>query len=303
MTPPLSAWLRERPWDPPDVPHTVAAVPMMISDQEQTLLYRLAAEWYDGAGAIVDAGVFLGGSTAAFVDGIRANPRALPPKPVHCYDLFATDWGARGSYAELLPHVPAGDSTLERFRELMGDRLERVHVHAGDIRREAWPGEAVSILFVDLAKTWSINDHVNREFFPSLLPGRSVVVQQDYVNEWLPWIHIGMELLADAFEYIDWAPHGSAIFVPTRPIAREEIPPSLRDDVPDAEKLELFERAAARFEHMERGVIELARGVLLAELGDPAGALEHVDSTLAEYGSHDRVATAAANVRASLSGP
>lgn len=303
MTSPLSAWLRERPWDPPAVPESVGSVPMMISDQEQTLLYRLAAEWYDGMGAIVDAGVFLGGSTAAFVDGIRANPRELPVKPVHCYDLFVPDWGAKARYDEFLPHIPPGDSTLPRFRGLMGDRLERVHVHAGDIRDEAWHGAPVSILFVDLAKQWSINDHVMREFFPSLVPQQSVLIHQDYVNEWLPWIHIGMELLADAFEFIDWAPHGSAIFVPTRVIAREEIPSSLREDVPDDEKLELFDRATARFEDIPRGVIELARGVLLADLGDTAGGLQHVQSTLADYGMHDRVATAGANVRAALSGP
>ena len=277
---------------------------MMISEQEQTLLYRLAAERYDGSGAIIDAGCFLGGSTAAFVDGLRANPRKLPQSPVHSYDLFIPDWGVKGPYQPAEDAIPSdGDSTLPRFRELMGDRLERVHVHAGDILDDEWSGGAVSILFIDLAKTWSINDHVNREFFPSLVPHESVVIQQDYMTEWVPWIHIGMELLGDAFEFIGWAPHASAIFVPTRTITRDEIPTSLREELSNAEKLELFGRAAARFEYMERGILELSRGVLLAELGDPAAGLRHVEQTLADYGEYDRVATAGATVSAVLSDP
>jgi hypothetical protein len=300
---PLSAWLRERPWDPPDVPESVASVPMMISDQEQTLLYRLAAEQYDGKGAIIDAGCFLGGSTAAFVDGLRANRRKLPQRPVHTYDLFIPDWGVKGPYQPAEDEIPDGDSTLPRFRDLMGDRLEQIHVHQGDIRDEKWSGDAVSILFIDLAKKWSINDHVNREFFPSLVPHKSVVIQQDYMTEWVPWIHIGMELLGDAFEFIAWAPHASAIFVPTRTIRRDEIPASLREELSDDEKMELFGRAAGRFEHMERGILELSRGVLLAELGDPASGLRHVEQTLADYGEYERVAMAGATVAAVLSDP
>ena len=284
------------------MPASTASLPMMISREEQALLYRIAAEWYDGSGAIVDAGVFLGGSTAAFVDGVRANPRRLPPKPIHSYDLFVPDWGAKGSYEELRPHIPEGDSTLSRFHELMGDRLERVHVHAGDIRDETWSGGAVSVLFVDLAKAWSINDHVSREFFPSLVPHASVLIQQDYVHEWLPWIHIEMELLGDAFEFIDWEPQGSAIFVPTRAITRDEIPSSLLDDLPDDEKLRLFDQAAARFDGMARGVVELARGVLLAEMGDPAAGLRDVERTLSDYGSYERVAMSGASVQRWLSG-
>lgn len=301
--PEIRAWLRQWPWDPPAVPESVASVPTMIGPEERTLLYRLAAEWYDGSGAIIDAGCFLGGSTAAFVDGLRASPRDLPAKPVHTYDLFVLGRREKRGYAHLVEDIPVAGSMLPRFQQLMGDRLDRVHVHAGDIREEAWPGEPVSILFFDIAKTWSVNDHVNREFFPSLVPYESVLIQQDFVHEWLPWIHIGMELLEDAFELIGWAPYGSAIFVPTRQITRDEIPSSLRDAVPDDEKLRLLDRAAARFDGAQRGVIELGRAVLLEELGDAAAGFRDVEKTLAAYGGYDRVANSAASVRDYLSYP
>ena len=301
--PGIGAWLRQSPWTPPAVPESVASVPTMISPEERTLLYRLAAEQYDGNGAIIDAGCFLGGSTAAIVDGLRASGRNLPTKPVHTYDLFVVGQAEKSGYGQLLGEIPIGGSTLPRFHELMGDRLERIQVHAGDIREEAWSGEPVSILFVDIAKTWSINDHVNREFFPSLVPHESVLIQQDYVHEWLPWIHIGMELLEDAFEFIGWAPYASAIFVPTRRITRDEIPSNLREELPDAEKLELFNRAAARFDGPARGIIELAGAILLADMGDPAAGLRHVERTLSAYGGDDRVANSAAGVRDYLSDP
>ena len=49
------------------------------------------------------------------------------------------------------------------------------------------------MLFVDIAKTWALNDVVIEQFFPRLIPGRSVVVQQDYAFAFRPWVAITME--------------------------------------------------------------------------------------------------------------
>jgi hypothetical protein len=42
-----------------------------------------------------------------------------------------------------------------------------------------WTGGPICILFLDLPKSWKINDAVMRDFFGELQPG-SVIVQQDY---------------------------------------------------------------------------------------------------------------------------
>ena len=296
----LTDWLRGRPWDPPAAPETVLGVPTMISPQELTLLYRLAAERYDGRGVIVDAGCFLGGSTAALAEGIEANRGDLPRRPVHTYDRFVLEDVSKNAYPQLVADIAVGESTLPRFRQVLGDRLDRVEVHDGDIRRERWGGDPISILFIDVAKSWEINDHVNREFFPCLVPGESVVIQQDYVHEWCPWLHITMELLGDAFEFAGSLPYATAVFVPTRAISRDEIPANLREELDDETKLELFDRAARRFAGEDLGIIQLARAALLADMGDPAAGVALVDRTLAEHGGHERVAIVSAAMRDQL---
>jgi hypothetical protein len=47
----------------------------MLDGPEGWLLKWLARAAYRGDGAIVDLGCWLGGSTAALVDGLRENPR------------------------------------------------------------------------------------------------------------------------------------------------------------------------------------------------------------------------------------
>jgi hypothetical protein len=163
------------------------------------------------------------------------------------------------------------------FESLLGDRCRSlVAVHAGDIRERAWSGAPVETLFIDIAKDWSINDHVSREFFPALIPGCSVVIQQDYVHEWTPWLHITMELLGDTFTFIGSLPFASAVFVARRSIGRDELPRDLRRELSSADQVKLFDRSASRFRGGEREVVECARVFLLNELGRHKEAREHL---------------------------
>ena len=93
--------------------------------------------------------------------------------------------------------------------------------------------EKTIVVRVDIVKSHQINDMVLAQFFPCLIPGWSVVIQQD--NHWgyAPWIHITMELFADYFEILDWMPNGSVAMMPVLPqptgirsIAR--VPPSAK---------------------------------------------------------------------------
>jgi hypothetical protein len=173
--------------------------------------------------------------------------------------------------------------------------MNHVEVHEGDICRERWTGGPIEVLFVDICKSWAINDHVVREFFPALVPGRSVVIQQDLIHEWLPFLTITMGLFADAFALIDAVPWCSAVYLQTRAIAASEIPPSL-DALPAERKLELFDRGAAPFTGEYRGVIEVARAVLYVNLGRPGDAAAHLAAVRAEHPDSERVRHVAGEV-------
>src|ERR1700721_2160076 len=83
------AAIRAKPWNlnPSEVS---ASDPLtMLNEEEVKMLRWLSANHYRGAGEIIDAGAFLGGSTVAFCKGLRdADWRG---RIVQSYDLFISD--------------------------------------------------------------------------------------------------------------------------------------------------------------------------------------------------------------------
>jgi len=281
-------WLRSRPWAVAEVPPAVHDVPTMLSIDERRLLYVLARDYVRGDGAIIDAGCFLGGSTIALAAGVAENKRPRRTRPIETYDLFELDLAYKLAYPTLVEGIDVGESMRPRFEELLGPLLGHVNVHEGDICREPWTGDPIEVLFIDICKTWEINDHVTREFFPALIPGRSVVIQQDLIHEWLPFLTITMGLLADSFELLDVAAPCSAVYLLTRSIPAEAIPTRL-NDLPPERKVELFDRGCALFTGDDRAVIECARVVLLVNIGHLAEATAHLAAIVAAHPGSERV--------------
>jgi hypothetical protein len=276
--------LQDQHWDITRLPQAVRDVPTMISEYERALLYQLTRDHYRGAGSVVDAGCFLGGSTLALAQGLLDRQYPIRDRVIHTFDLFRLDEGSYRPYESILEGMRPGDSLRSRFNALIGDRQDLVAVAEGDIRKATWSAGPIEVLFIDLAKAWSINDHVSRMFFPSLIPGQSVVIQQDYCHEWTPWLLITMELLSDAFVYCESVPFASAIFVPRRPIALTEIPKSLFKDLSHDDKLNLYDRATERFAGEDRAVLECGRAYLLSMIGRRSAAETHLETIAASFG-------------------
>jgi hypothetical protein len=217
---------------------------------------------------------------------------------IHSYDLFRLDALTKAQYGHLLGDIEVGASLRPLFDEKLGSLGERVVVHEGDIREQSWSGAPIEILFLDICKSWDLNDHVVKQFFPSLLPDRSILIQQDFVHEWLPFIPVTMGLMADAFEFAGFVPPSSALFVPSRHIGAEEIPNDLKHELSPERQLECFDRACRPFKGEEKGVLDCARAMLLLELDRRAEALDALDAI--EPGSSARVASAVSETRSWL---
>jgi hypothetical protein len=271
----------------------------MLYEEELTLLFSLGRH-FSGNGEIVDAGCFLGGSTFALAAGLAARRRDVSSRArvIHSYDLFRLDALTKMQYPQFTKGVEVDASIRPEFERLLASHLSRLHVHEGDIRDFRWNGEPIEILFLDVCKSWEVNDHVLHQFFPALIPRKSVVIQQDFVHEWLPYIPVTMGMLADAFEFAGYVPPSTALFVPSRQIESEEIPASLRDDLPDPAKLEFFDRACGPFAGEEKAVLDCARAMLLLDLGRRYEAAETLNEIQAE--SSDRVARAVGETRSWL---
>jgi len=266
----------------------VLTVPSMLSARERGLLYWLARDYFTAAGRIVDAGCFLGGSTAALVAGLRDRAPPLDAASVVSYDLFRVEGYTLPAFAQYLPSTEVGSS----FREAFDTNLVpfgRVEVLEGDVCAFGWSGQPIEILFLDVVKTWDVHEVVWTQFFPCLLPGRSVIVQQDYLWSCAPWIHMTMELVAEFVEILDWMPNGSVAYLLRAPIPPDVLGLQLRGDFSAEQQLSLMARAVDRWRGEERGLVELARVMLVAEILGAAGASEEFQMVRARYAASEWV--------------
>lgn len=247
----------------------------MLSAGEQQLLYTLARDYASDDGAIVDGGCFLGGSTVALLAGLRDRPTSWRGPPLATFDRFRVEEYTIPRFFADEPSIRVGSSFRARFDANVAAFDVPHRVYEGDVLELGWPGGPIDVLFLDLDKSWKVNDALLRDFFPSLVPGRSVIVHQDYGWGGMPWIPITMELMSDSVELVDGMKAGSHVFSVER-----ELPAAvLRDGVSGldyATQLTLLERASERVEGWARGMLELSRATLIADHDGPSPALQEV---------------------------
>ena len=248
-------------WRSKAIPAGSAAVPTMLLPDELRLLNFLADDYYSGAGAIIDAGSFLGGSTLALAEGLRRNLRRrgrAEEKIIRSYDRFRVEDWTVGTF---FPQTTAvGESFRDQFDRNIAHYADLIEVHEGDVRSLSWCGRPIEILFIDIAKHWTTCDWITWQFFPSLIPGRSIVVQQDYLyHHWVAWLHVTMEYYADYFEYVCDTGMNSVAFLHTRRIPPHVLREKTVESLSTEEKTDLMDRAAARFGGRQRELMQLAK--------------------------------------------
>jgi hypothetical protein len=283
--------LRAGGWEDVLLTERVERYPSMLMFDERRLLHWLARDVWEGTGAIVDAGCFLGGSTAALASGVRARPRerrSSPGPTIVTYDRFVIEqYTIDAGFFERWPELCEGDGFRQLFDQFLGPLAGEVVVREGDITAEAWDRGPIEILFLDVLKTWRINDHVLRTFLTHLVPGRSVIVHQDFVQGMFPWIPISMELLADVTEQVaDVSP--SRVFAVTGEITEErldEILP-LNKRVPPELQVELIDRVISAASGGESGQLLLAKANLLRMRGATVGAAAVLEEVERMYEDH-----------------
>lgn len=262
--------LVEGVWRRRPVPKACAGVPTMLMADELRLLEFLAEETYCGEGAIVDAGCFLGGSTLALASGLRKNlARRQAPEAmqIRSFDLFQVEDWTRGIYFP--EDTRAGTATRALFDRNIATHVSLVEVHEGDITATRWPGDPIEILFIDVAKHWTVCDWITANLFPHLIPGRSIVVQQDYLyHHWNGWLHVTMEYFADCFERLCDTGSNSVAFRLTRPFPPGRLKERLVTDMPIVQKAALMDQAADRFTGAQADLLRSAKAHFLEMLRD-----------------------------------
>lgn len=233
---------------------------MLIPD-ERKLLFYLASKYYTGGGAIIDGGCFLGGSTTALAAGLEAwLERSGKPasQTIHSYDLFEVEPWTIGVYFP--PETPPGASFRHLFNANVSRYAELIEVHPGDIRQYPWRGGPIEILFIDCAKHPTVCDFVTRNFFAALIPGHSIVIQQDYLyHTWTGWLQVTMEYYSDYFQILTDTTYNSVAFLYTRKIPDDRLRGDTIASLSVAEQRRLMDRAGARFSGERRSILNRAR--------------------------------------------
>jgi len=175
-----------RPWRALSMPKAVTNMRSMLSPEESQYLTWLAAEKFEGWGAIIDLGPWLGSSSAAFAEGLK---RSGSNAKIHSLDLFRWE----PSYMESIAATgyQEGDDFLPLFKREVGEYGAWIDAQKQDLTNYRWNGGPIEFLFVDAAKSWELTNSIFQGFGHCLVPGRSRVILQDFrfhLTHWLPLI-------------------------------------------------------------------------------------------------------------------
>jgi hypothetical protein len=284
--------LKAKPWQRWRAAPAEVLVPKgMIGPEERRCYYWLARHWLSGQGVIVDAGAYVGASTFCFAAGAAAaNRLAFDGQPIiHAYDYFrVVEDYVRDAITRDFRPINDGDSYLDVFVDQTQAHAALIRTYEGDFLQRQWSGLPIEILFIDIAKSAALGAHAVAQFFPSLIPGRSIVVHQDYYHCWHPHIQVGMEYLDAEFELLDERVHyQSRVWRLAKPIPAEKVARLGADDLSRDERLALLDRLIARSSPRSRPMNELVRVWQIFLDGDPQRARTEIRRVMQLYRSFD----------------
>jgi hypothetical protein len=237
---------------------------------------HLATE-YDGDGAVVELGTWVGDISRAIGDGLCRNPDATVGRTVaQVYDLFVfDDIEQRIAEMPLAGAARNGDSFLDLHAQRTASRSSQIEAHPGDILDQTWPTDRpIAFLFNDLSKTWDIWDHVRATFYRSLQLG-ATVVEQDWAHACTPWLHIWHHRYRDHFETLGQIPASCGVaFRLVRPLPDEAFDPVRLDAYPECEVGAAFDWAAELIDEVRRAHVRGAHVHLYSLHGDLDRAAE-----------------------------
>ena len=286
----LSSDIREILQMPP--PHVMQHVSMMSAD-EKILCYSLAKSCAPFTGRIVDLGLFVGASTSAFCQGILDNPLGSTKhtkKPV-----FALDLGGKLQPYERYFKDPQAKAQLDSLGVSLEDDFFTVikaylkhypdiyELVEADLRTLQHFEDPIEIAFYDCLKQPDVNHKAFQLFWPRYIPGKTMVVQQDYFYPFTYWIMLYQEYYSDYFSF-----HGqfatSGLFRLEKPLPAEAYTRDLMAELPMQQQFDLIQQAAARCGNLAfQYMCYLAIPVVRASKQDYAQALRDLDSITEQF--------------------
>ncbi len=219
----IEQFLQCAPWHSvPDTRlHPMQSVPTMLSPDEQRLYYWLTAHWTRDRGEVVELGSYVGGSTARLAAGLHDTKKLAR---VFAFDHFRTDERTKSQVLYRQGIKPfEGEDILPLSKALLSKWQERIVWRPGPIEQSVWEGGPIELLVMDASKKDMHMDRMAEIFFPHLIPGKSLLVQQDFYHWRLPWITAQMQRMRRWFKPLAYCPNDTVVFLNTRQIDDEAL--------------------------------------------------------------------------------
>lgn len=287
----FAEWLRRKPLSQRIHPDKYPRLPVpyvegMITNEERGALACFAQQiWDNGArhnALVIDAGCYVGASTVALAEGLRHSslPQSQRGGRIWCYDFFQTTPAMSKKYLQGYGLKP-GDSFQPVFEKNVSEYADYIRVHAGDIQKAPVPSQPVAILFVDMLWSWDSTNFVGRNFYPLLEPGRSLLIHQDFVYPFYPWLILSMGLLTDVFEFSYNVRYSSVVF----DVKRKVRPQAIEDprNIPLARAIKIFDGFVDRLNGWGRGVVTIGKALYLASLNRVDDAKTVIEQVALEF--------------------
>jgi hypothetical protein len=249
----------------------------LLGATEGAMLYYIARDWCSGKRQIVDAGSFLGASASLLGKGLRDNSKRQADVHVHCYDLWEAKFGGLIDFIreKIDPDFPEGADFTHLFLNQVEEVADLIKTYRCDFEETSWDGGEIDLLFIDIAKTPSLNRVALERLLPSVVVD-GFMVQQDFHNPDNPWIQTSLGYLLDYLEVVESRADDSAFFRIRREIPREVLMEAGRyEDLGFGERLDRLEMLIAGFrsENFNERYLELIKARLVIESGDHEGGL------------------------------
>ena len=257
------------------LPKDILAVPSMMSPNERKFLYGFTRDHFKGDGIIIDAGIFMGASTYIFGKAIQENP--VFPKldfgnqpPIISFDravIYPNFYPFAKRHKIDVEGLEPGDSFKHLIEKNIAPVVSQVDLRIGDIIEEDYSqiGLPIEMLFLDIIKRPDINDYTIKTWFPYLIPGKSIVVQQDFFCEGVPHVPVSMEYFAEYFDYLGEI-HSASIYRYKKRIPDEELQRNLNDELSLEQQLSLIDQAKERTGFTSRKYVLDITKVMLAKV-------------------------------------
>lgn len=173
------------PWSSERVQH--CATPGMINDEEAGY-YHWLGQYFSGIGEAVELGCWLGRSTFFILHGLQRSPYFRSRK-LWVFDSFVWHSDYMDQHYNGSNRPRNGESFLPLFEAHNVSILDKLVVQqrhlatsyeSENIAEVSWADRPIEFAYIDVGRTFEVNEAWWRIFTPWFIPGRTLVIMQDW---------------------------------------------------------------------------------------------------------------------------